>query len=170
MINLNNYITLEEFAHNSGVKIETVLKLKHKAINIITLDNNLYVQKGARYPYAGKHLRNICIKPDSFKKILILRATAIRKYVDHSMLCVEHEVFTDFIDYLLQFNLIKFEGLGNKYGANLYSITETGEEFISKYDEKKRDKNFIYLEKLFAQLSYNVSKGISEVIINNLNK
>lgn len=169
MTDLNNYITLEEFVHNNGVKPETVLKLRHKAIEIIKIEDKLYVQKGTRYPYDGKHLRNISIKPESFKKISILKATSIRRYIDHSMLCVQHEVFTSFIAYLLKLNLIKFEGLGNKDGANLYSITDAGEEFISKYEEKQKDKKYKYLEKLFAQLSYNVYKGITEVIINNKN-
>ena len=127
--NSNKYITLEEFAKNSGVKEKTIKK-NYKMIPGIAKNGDEYlVLSGTRYPY---NLRGNKLKDASSRCYVALKAISEYRYISHKELRVEESQFQDILKELERAGYIRKNRLSNRYGANGYDGTLSGAELLEK--------------------------------------
>ena len=170
MIDLDNYLLLDDFAFFYGIKKETILKKDNLPFSIYEFDNKFYIKKGNRSPYDKKHLNKIETKPDIYLKYSILKSTSLRRYIDNFMLKIEEEKFLFLIKILVEEGLLMKNDYGLNIGANAYDITIQGEIFINKYKNVKNDKFFKKLDSLFSEITTSVSKGITSALLEKVLK
>ena len=164
------YVSLEVFAKRYGIKPKTIIKRKDIPFTTKKIDGIFTVEEGERYPYDKKHLKNLHNKPDSYLRYQILKATSLRRYIDHNMLGIEEYLFDLFIDFLMENGFFEIYPVGNAKGANAYRATELGESFINEYEKVKNDEKFDKLERLFGIIIEKTAKGITTALIENINK
>lgn len=138
------YISFEEFVHNSGMKKRTVLK-RYKDIPGITKKNDGFlVLSGTRYPC---DLHRYGLKNSGEKRFALLKAISEYRYVCHMDLKVEQRQFQDMLRDLLSAGVIQLNNLDNTYGANAYDCSPLGDELLKQERNQARET----LVKLVAQ-------------------
>lgn len=126
------YISFDEFVHNSGRK-ESIVKKRIKDIPGITkADNRFQVVSGTRYP-CDLHRRKY--KNSGDRRYALLKAISQYEYASHRNLRVEQKQFEGMLRELLDAGLIQPNNLCNTYGANAYDCTPLGDKTISRTDK-----------------------------------
>lgn len=131
------YITLKEFSVISKITEKQILKRRKEIPVIIKQDGEYLVLRGARYPMPINRYK---IRNDSQRRFILLKAISQTKYVDSKMLGIYQEEFEKMLGDLLQAKLIYENNLGNTYGANAYSCTQTGADLAEKNSFEKLSK------------------------------
>lgn len=138
---VNQYITLEEFQHNSGMAISTIKKNIAKIPGIEKIGKDNYrVLRGTRYP---ANLRRFKSNNFGKKRYQLLKAIYENKYIDEKMLMCDKTQFEDFINELLEAKLINKNKLFNNFGANRYDTTNFGDFTFERIKAEKANKHIL---------------------------
>ena len=122
-----NYISIEDFASISGVKVNTVKK-RWKEIPGIKYENGKFlVQEGTRYPFNMRHCN---LKDSDTRRYILLLAISEYKYIDAKKLEVYPKQFHKLLKELYEAGLIEENHLGNNQGANTYDCTAKGDQVL----------------------------------------
>ena len=126
--NSNKYISLEEFLAIAHVKERTFRKRISEIKGIHMNGKEILIEEGTRYPLPKRYKANLLGQ----KYYLILKSTAIPRFIDHYFLGVTEKEFDKMLNDLVKAGLLWKNGLTNIYGANQYSLTMKGEEALVK--------------------------------------
>ncbi len=126
------YMSFDDFVHNSNVKESTVKKRYKQIPGIEKTKKGFKVVSGTRYPC---DLHRYGLKNSGEKRYALLKAISQYKYVTHKDLKIEPRQFEDMLRDLLSAGLIRPNNLSNTYGANAYDCTTIGDELISRKDK-----------------------------------
>lgn len=125
------YITLEDFLNQCGLKEQTIYKNRNKIKGLEYSNGEYKIPEGTRYPFNIGHNK---LKTSEKKRYLILKAIGEYRYIDGKMLHMSSNDFEAMVKQLHRSKLICRTNTKNKYGTNMY-ILESAAEILLK--EKK---------------------------------
>lgn len=139
------YITLETFLDQCGLKEQTIYKNRNKIKGLEYSNGEYKIPEGTRYPFNIGHNK---LKNSYNKRYLILKAIGENRYIDSKMLHMSDNDFEEMVKQLFKSKLICRTHTKNKYGVNMYILEDAAEKLL----KEKREYALKILEDVTTKL------------------